>query len=149
HHDRSTLKHQLDTHRRRRVPQPRARVRPWRTRRRAPCTVTEASMQVPVRVSFRNTVHSPRLVDLARRHAERLARLVRDRVRDCQVTLERTSPRAGGYRARIDLAVEGREVVATRVSAVTQSMSDAYLALGAAFDTARRQILDGRERRRD
>ena len=104
-------------------------------------------MTLPVQVTFHGLPTSPALFDYVQKKAEKLHRLHR-RITRFRVAVEAAHKhqRAGAFRVRIELGVPRDALVVGGHHAEPQE--DAYAAVDAAFDEARRMLRDHAARAR-
>ncbi len=99
-------------------------------------------MRSPMTLTFRHTDHSSALEARARELGERLQRYG-ERIGQCHMTLEGSRGGHGGnapYVVQIDLAVPGAQIHADSRQLDGAGHKDLYLALGQAFNNAKRQL---------
>ncbi len=107
-------------------------------------------MPLPLRTTFRNMPSSEAVERSIGKHVESLGRLS-DRIMGCRVVVEarQTRHQQGNlFHVRIGLTVPGGGIVAGREPATRHAHDDVYVALGDAFDAARRQVEDYERRHR-
>lgn len=107
-------------------------------------------MQLPLQVTFRHMEHSDALEAKIRERAARLGKIY-DRVMRCRVVVEQYSHRhrqGNLFRVRVDLAVPGGEIVASRAHSDRHEYEDAYVASRDAFDAVERALEDFARRQR-
>jgi ribosomal subunit interface protein len=101
-------------------------------------------MQTPLQISLHGIEHTDALCEAIRARTERLERFY-DRIIRCRVVLELAGHKHGGkFTARVELKVPGTEIVITR-----EHDEDLQVALGDAFDAARRKLEDHAREQRD
>lgn len=109
-------------------------------------------MQLPLQITFRHMDSSPAVEARIRQRAEELDRFF-DRIISCRIVVECRHPRqrqGNLFRARVDLKVPGREIIAGRDPAANRGHEDVYVAVRDAFDAAQRALEDhARQARRD
>jgi len=96
-------------------------------------------MEVPLQIVVRNFPHSAALEARVRESVAKLEEF-HPRIVSCRVTIEESSrhQRQGRQlQVRIDVRVPGKEIAVNR-----EHDEDVYVALGDAFDAARRQLED-------
>lgn len=94
-------------------------------------------MAIPLQVTFRNVPHSAALENNIRNHAEKLL-VFFSQIMACKVVIDMPQKhhhQGKLYNVRINLAVPGKELVATRYM-----NEDFFVALREAFDNAKRQL---------
>jgi ribosomal subunit interface protein len=101
-------------------------------------------MQIPLQISFHNLEPSDALSEIIREHAAKLEEHY-PRLVGCKVVVEEPNHhhrRGKGhhFRVRIEVSVPGELIVAERDDPAMVGGSDAYLAVGHAFETVRRQL---------
>lgn len=101
-------------------------------------------MPATLQISYRNMEASD---SVERQVRERVAQLEKfyDRLIACRVVLEqigRHHRKGRLFDVRVELAVPGREIVATRDPSEDHAHEDAHVAIRDAFDAARRQLED-------
>jgi len=101
-------------------------------------------MQTPLQISFHNLAPSEPMAEFIRAKAakleERYPRLI-----GCVVTVEEPNHhhkqgKGKHFRVRVDLLVPGATLVSNRDAPVSLTHEDAYLAITATFEAARRQL---------
>jgi ribosome-associated translation inhibitor RaiA/cold shock CspA family protein len=108
-------------------------------------------MRAAFELSFRNMDPSPAIETRVRQLAEKLQELSAD-LMSCRVVVEaphRHHRRGNRYHVRVDLTVPGEELVASRYPAKRNAHEDVYVAIRDAFDAARRQLHDYKDRQRE
>jgi ribosome-associated translation inhibitor RaiA len=106
-------------------------------------------MTIPLQITFRDLPSSAAVEERIRERAEHLERVF-DRLTSCRVIVEgRHRPQRAGKVAHlcIELTLPGRTITVGRGAAEYDLHEDVFVAVRAAFDTARRQ-LDRHARRR-
>lgn len=104
----------------------------------------------PIRVTFRNLDRSRALETRIRRWAERLVPLGSEII-DCEVVLEalsRSPQRPRLFRARVELAVPGNDIIASSDVHDEEAARDPFAAVRQALEAAERQLLDRSDRQR-
>ncbi len=107
-------------------------------------------MAVPMQVVFHNLDKSEAIEARIREKVEKLARFAAD-IQRCRVTVDAPHKHAHKghlYSIKVDIAVPGGEIVATRHTGKNPAHQDVYVALRDAFDDARRQLEDHVRKRR-
>jgi ribosomal subunit interface protein len=107
-------------------------------------------MKLPLQITFRGLDSSDALEADIREKADKLDRYSPD-IMSCRVVVEaRHKHHQDGnlYHVRVDLTVPGREIVTSRERTLHHSHTDPYVAIGDAFDEARRQLEDYERLRR-
>lgn len=107
-------------------------------------------MQTPVQIAFHGLDCSEATRGLIEEKVAWLERYF-DRITGCRVVVEmphRHSRQGNQYHVRIDLALPGSEIVVNRDSARRTANQDLEVAIGHAFDAARRQLEEHVRRRR-
>ena len=107
-------------------------------------------MKLPVDITFRDMPPSLALEATIERWADRLARL-EPRIVRCTVVVERPhrKHRSGQmFHVRVELAIPDGTIVVGRDPARDSAHADAFVAVGDAFRTVRRQLQDAIEIRR-
>jgi ribosomal subunit interface protein len=107
-------------------------------------------MQQPLQITFRDIPHSDAVETAIREKAEKLDQFY-DQIMTCRVVVEspHTHHHQGRlYNIRIDLTVQGGELVANRAPGKHQAHEDIYVAIRDAFDAARRQLQDFKARQK-
>lgn len=107
-------------------------------------------MRAAFELSFRNMQSSPAIEERVRRLAAKLEDFCDD-LMSCRVVVEaphRHHRRGNLYHVRVDLTVPGEELVASRDPAKRHAHQDPYAAVRDAFDAARRQLQEYKERQR-
>jgi cold shock CspA family protein len=97
-----------------------------------------------LQVTFRNLDRSPALEADIREHAEKLARFY-DGIIGCRVVIEarhKHHQHGNHYHVRVDVAVPGSELVASREPDEHHAYTDAYVAIRDAFGAMGRQLED-------
>jgi ribosomal subunit interface protein len=108
------------------------------------------TMQVPLQVTFRHMENSESIEALIR---EKVAKLdtYADHIMGCRVVVQpagKHHQHGNLYEVRIDITVPDEEIVVTREPSERIEHRDIHVALGDAFDSARRQLEDYVRRRR-
>jgi ribosomal subunit interface protein len=101
-------------------------------------------MQSPLRLTFRHIDRSPALEARARELLIRLQRFD-SHISQCHMTIEKSSGAhhsAAPYVVKIDFSLPGAQIHAENIARDGEQHSDAYTAVHAAFDNAKRQLLD-------
>jgi len=101
-------------------------------------------MEKALQITFRNLDRSPALEADIRKHAEKLAKYY-DGIVGCRVIVEaqhKHHQQGNHYHARIDVAVPGGELIASREPDEHHAYTDVYVAIHDAFGTVRRQLED-------
>lgn len=122
--------------------------------RRADSRVTmarkEARMTIPTTITFRGLDASPVLeADIGKRVA-RLERFSRD-IMSCRVVVESAERRhhqGNRFNVHVHLALRGAEIDVGQTPTPDARHEDAYVAVGEAFDAARRRLEDHMRKRR-
>jgi putative sigma-54 modulation protein len=107
-------------------------------------------MQVPLQITFRDIQHSETIEARIRQKARKLERFHR-RITGCHVTVEaphKSRQKGGLYHVKVDLTLPGGEIVAEKGRPKLHAHRDLMVAVGEAFDAARRQIADYAARQR-
>ena len=105
-------------------------------------------MQIPVQVTFRNMTHSNKVEEAVRERAAKLDQF-HPHIMGCRVVIEPASQRhrrGGTFHVRIDVTVKGSEIVVGHEHGEDPSHEDPYVAVGDAFDAARRRLMDHAQR---
>jgi cold shock CspA family protein/ribosome-associated translation inhibitor RaiA len=105
-------------------------------------------MQLPLQLTFHGLPKSESVAACVRKRVEKLGTFCPD-IRSCRVAIEsphRHKQQGRPYRVRIDLGVPGDELVVSRT--VGENSEDAYAAIDAAFEGARRILYEHARRRR-
>lgn len=98
-------------------------------------------MAIPLQIVFHHMKSSEALEAKVRRRVEALERLG-VHILSCRITIEQEKRRHQNgnlFRARIDLRVPGKDIVASHAPS-DAACEDAYVALRDAFDSAERQL---------
>lgn len=98
--------------------------------------------QTPLQITFRDVDHSPAIEDRIREYAAKLLTTNRP-ITSCRVVVEsqnRRHHKGNLFHVRVDLAVPGAKLVASRDSHKAHQHEDVYVAIRDAFDAARRQL---------
>jgi ribosome-associated translation inhibitor RaiA len=101
-------------------------------------------MHKPLQITTRNMQPSESVALYVRQRVSKLDRLC-PRITGCHVTIEsphRHKTHGHEFRVRIDLSVPGTELVIGRTPSPSRANQNAYAALDAAFDDARRVLTD-------
>ncbi|NIR29669.1 MAG: HPF/RaiA family ribosome-associated protein [Gammaproteobacteria bacterium] len=107
-------------------------------------------MRAAFELSFRDMEPSPAIEQRVRKLATKLEDLCED-LTSCRVVVEaphRHHRRGNLYHVRVDLTVPGEELVASRDPAKRHRREDVYAAIRDAFDAARRQLQEYKDRQR-
>lgn len=99
-------------------------------------------MQTPLQITFRGMAPSPSIDATIRDRMQRLERW-HDRITRCHVVVDvphRHQHKGRAYSVRLDITTPTGEVVALTREAPDGKSEDLYLAIGQAFDAARRQL---------
>lgn len=99
-------------------------------------------MKLPVEITFRNMPISEALEVNIREKVEKLEQFC-NQVMSCRVVIEpshRHQHKGNLYHVRVDLAVPGQELVASRDPSENQAHADPYVAVRDAFAAARHQV---------
>ena len=97
-----------------------------------------SNMQEP-QITYRGMQHSPAMDQRIRELAAKLEDL-QPKITRCHVVVDETDrhkSKGNLFEVRVDIHVPGKEIVATH-----QHDTDAYVAIGAAFDAVHRQLED-------
>ena len=100
-----------------------------------------------LRITFRGMQSSPSIEDKIREYADRLNDLF-DGIVGCHVVIDQQSQKhrhGNPFRARVDLHVPGKQIIAESERAEPKNAAGAYEALHEAFDRAERQLLTHRD----
>jgi ribosomal subunit interface protein len=106
---------------------------------------------IPLQITFRGIEASEALKDRIREKADKLLHFS-PRITRCHVTVEaphRHHQQGNHFRVHVDVTAPGGGGVAGRDPADAASHEDPYQAVAEAFDALRRQLVEGRRRRRD
>jgi ribosomal subunit interface protein len=106
-------------------------------------------MQVPVRITFKGLAPSPALEERIQAKAAKLDRF-HDRITSLHVLVEavhRQDQLGRLYSVRIDVAVPGKEIFASREAGHEHEHEGVYVALRDAFDAVTRQLEHFTDRR--
>jgi ribosome-associated translation inhibitor RaiA len=104
----------------------------------------DASIQIPVQVTFRNLGHSEAIEAKIQERARKLGSFY-PHIMSCRVAVEalhRHHVQGNHFHIRIDVKVPGGELVAGREPDEHHSYTDVYVAIRDAFDAIRRQLED-------
>ncbi|HYB11314.1 MAG TPA: HPF/RaiA family ribosome-associated protein [Alphaproteobacteria bacterium] len=107
-------------------------------------------MQVPLQITFRDITPSKTVENRIRQKARKLERLSK-RITGCHVTVEaphKSHQKGGVFRVKVDVTLPGGAVYAAKGRLRLHTHRDLMVAVGEAFDAARRQIADYVVRRR-
>lgn len=107
-------------------------------------------MQLPLRITFRDVPHSETIAERIRQKARKLERFSK-RITGCHVMVEaphKSQQKGGLYRVKVDLTLPGGEIVAEKGRPRLHAHKDLMVAVGHAFDAARRQVANYVERQR-
>lgn len=107
-------------------------------------------MRAAFELSFRNMEPSAAVEQRVRKLAAKLENLCDD-LMSCRVVVEaphRHHRRGNLYHVRVDVTVPGEELVASRDPAKRHRREDVYAAVRDAFDAARRQLEEYKDRQR-
>lgn len=99
-------------------------------------------MQLPLQITFQNMEPSPAVEAKIREKTQKLERF-HEHIISCRVVVELTAGhhyKGKLYQVRIDIAVPGAEIVASRESGLDHAHEDVYVAMRDAFNAARRQL---------
>lgn len=99
-------------------------------------------MPMPLQITFRNMERSPAVEANVQQHAAKLERFS-DRILRCEVAVEalhKHHRRGNRYHVRIDLAVPGGELIASRQPDDHHAYTDVYVAIRDAFQALQRQL---------
>ena len=99
-------------------------------------------MQIPLEISFRNMDPSDAVEARVRELAEKLERYY-DRIMACRVVIEASHKhkhKGGVYHVRIDLTVQGNEIVINRETPLNRLHEDVYVVVRDAFNAAYRKL---------
>jgi len=108
-------------------------------------------MNLPIQITFRDLPPSDALTAYVDKRAQKLDRFF-DRITSCRVAIEephRHSREGKRFRVRIDLTVPGEEIVVGHARGDDESCEDAYAAVDAAFDHAKRRLEEWARRKRE
>jgi ribosomal subunit interface protein len=108
-------------------------------------------MQLPIQLTFRGLEPSDNVSDYTKKKAEKL-RTFHAHIGSCHVVIEAPTPHhrhGGAFRARIELAVPGHQLVAGAHNGSATGHSDLYAAIDDAFDDAERVLKRHAERQRE
>ena len=108
-------------------------------------------MQAPLDVRFHNLAPSPMVEVAIRDNFQKIENLAPELV-SCRVTIDsphRHQEQGKLFAVTIDLRFAGGEIVASRHPSAQRGHEDAYVAVLAAFDAARRQLEERMRIRRD
>lgn len=101
-------------------------------------------MEKALQVTFRNLDRTQALEEDIRQHADGLERYF-DRIIGCRVVIEsrhKHHRQGNHYHVRVDVAVPGAALVASREPDEHQAYTDAYVAIRDAFEAMGRQLED-------
>jgi ribosome-associated translation inhibitor RaiA len=107
-------------------------------------------MTVPLQITFRDLPSSAAVEAQIRERAEHLTRIF-DRLTSCRVIVEgRHRPQRAGkvFHLRLELALPGKVIMVGNGPAELHPHDDVFVAVRAAFDSARRQLEHYASRRR-
>lgn len=107
-------------------------------------------MTIPLQITFRDLPSSPAVEARIRERAEQLEHVF-GRVTSCRVVVEgRHRPQRAGkvFHLRVELALPGKIVAVGNGPAELHAHDDVFVAVRAAFDSARRQLDQHAQRRR-
>lgn len=111
----------------------------------------EATIQIPLELTFRGFEPPPRMEAKIRQKADRLERFY-DRITGCRVAVEKPHEHADSgnpYRVRIDITVPpGHEIVARKEPGDQDFHEDLETVLNSAFQAAERQLKELKRRQR-
>ena len=99
-------------------------------------------MQVPLQITFRELSPTPAIEARIREKARKLERFSK-RITGCRVTVEAPHKRrqkGGLFRVKVDLTLPGGEIFAAKGRPRLHAHRDLMVAVGDAFDAARRQL---------
>ncbi len=99
-------------------------------------------MQIPLQIHYHDLTATDSLEGEVRRRAAKLDEMF-ERIISIRVTLEqRQHARAGGYRfhVRLEVTIPGEDVIVSRDPGDDDAHNDMYVAIGDAFDAAKRQL---------
>lgn len=107
-------------------------------------------MDVQPEIAFRNVKATDELKSRILNHIEKLEK-VYDRIVTCRVMVEETNPRTTGklYHVRVEVSVPNGQVIVNREPPVDPMNRDLGQAVTEAFDRARRQLKEFKERIRE
>jgi ribosome-associated translation inhibitor RaiA len=111
----------------------------------------EALMTIPLQITFRDLPSSLAVEAQIRERAEHLERVF-DRLTSCRVIVEgRHRPQRAGkvFHLRVELTLLGKTIAVGHGPAELHPRDDVFVAVRAAFDSARRQLEHYASRRRD
>lgn len=103
-------------------------------------------MQQPLQITFRGIPHSDAVEARIRELADKLDQFYNS-IMSCRVLVEEPhghQQQGKLFHVRIELAVPGKELVASRAPAAHHAHEDVYVAIRDAFDAMRRQLQDYR-----
>lgn len=106
-------------------------------------------MQIEPEITFRHVQSTEAIQKKLLEEIDRLDRLD-DRLIACRIMIElpeRRHKKGNRYHVRIDLTTPGEEIVADRHAPEHKSNEDPILAIGEAFDAARRRLIQAKSRR--
>jgi ribosome-associated translation inhibitor RaiA len=112
--------------------------------------MVEQALQVPLQITFRDIDASKTVEARIREKARKLERLSR-RITGCHVTVEaphKSRQKGGVFRVKVDLTLPGGAILAAKGRPRLHAHRDLMVAVGEAFDAARRQVADYVVRRR-
>jgi ribosomal subunit interface protein len=110
----------------------------------------EASVKLPLQITFRGIQHSDAVEAYVRKRAEKLETFSL-RITGCHVAVEAPHRHQQGgrhYRVRVDLTVPGDEVVVSHAPDEDPNNEDVYAAVDEAFDRVGRRLEDHVRRQR-
>ncbi len=108
-------------------------------------------MRTPLQITFRGLQHSDAVEERIREKVAKLEQ-VHDSITACRVVVEaphRHNQQGRLYDVRLDISLPGKEIVVKLENDDKHEHEDIYVTLRDAFEAARRQIKEHKQRRRN